>query len=163
MRVLHHAPTEQASDMSWHAVYQRLNCLCDTSVDGDKSVDGDDDNDDDDDDRGHDSYSIPPRIDFDPFSKLDTFTDAAVNNRTKLKLIISVPETKPIKNKTASTTGTAMRDDAKTRRSNSSNDSYGDANAVVALYASIDGVVAMSDVDSMIKKKRIELRKGIIL
>jgi hypothetical protein len=163
MRVLHHAPAEQASDMSWHAVYQRLSSLCDTSVEGDKSVDGDDDDNDGDDDRGHDSYSIPPRIDFDPFSKLDTFTDTAVNNRTKLKLIISVPETKPTKNKTASTTGTAMSDDTKTRRSNSSNGSYVDANAVVALYASIDGVVAMSDVDSMIKKKRIELRKGITL
>jgi hypothetical protein len=58
-----------------------------------------------------------------------------MNKKTKVKLIISVPETKPIKNKTAATTGTVMSDDAaKTRRSNSSNGSYVDANAVVALY-----------------------------
>jgi hypothetical protein len=87
-----------------------------------------------------------------------------MNKKTKLKLIINVPETKPGKNKTSATTGTTMSGDAaKTRRSNSSNGSYVDANAVVALYASIDGVVTMSDVDSMIKKKRIELRKGVTL
>ena len=173
MRVLHHAPAEQASDMSWHAVYQRLSL-------GDKSVDGDDDHhdhhdydhddDDHDDHSGADSYSIPPRIDFDPFSKLDICTDAAMNKKTKLKSIINLPEpvvnkTKAHKNKTATTStaaattaaGAGLSDAAaKTRRSNDS----GDANVVVALYASIDGVVSMSDVDSMIKKKRIELRKG---
>ena len=164
MRVLHHAPAEQASDMSWHAVYQRLSL-------GDKSVDGDDDDHDHDDHSGADSYSIPPRIDFDPFSKLDTSTDAAMNKKTKLKSIINLPEpvvtkTKVHKNKTAAatksttattTTGAGLSDAAaKTRSSNDS----GDTNVVVALYASIDGVVTMSDVDSMIKKKRIELRKG---
>ena len=40
-----------------------------------------------------------------------------MNKNTKVKLITSVPETKPIKNKTAATTGTVMSDDAaKTRR-----------------------------------------------
>jgi hypothetical protein len=40
-----------------------------------------------------------------------------MNKNTKVKLIVSVPETKPIKNKTAATTGTVMIDDAaKTRR-----------------------------------------------
>jgi len=58
-----------------------------------------------------------------------------MNKKTKVKLIISVPETKSIKNKTAATTGTVMSDDAaKTRRSNSSNGSY---------------ERCMSDVDSM--------------
>ena len=41
------------------------------------------------DDLGADNYSIPPRIDFDPFSKLDTCNDAAMNKKTKLKLIIN--------------------------------------------------------------------------
>jgi len=71
-----------------------------------------------------------------------------LNKKTKLKSII-IPE--PTVNQRKVVKKTGMEGDS---------DAAMDGNTVVALYASIDGVVKKSDVDSLIKRKKIELLKG---